>query len=49
MLVLGASAARVVPRLTAYAVPDAVRTALYADGALYVVFVVAYGWLRYRS
>lgn len=45
-LVLAASAARVVPQVTAYSVPDAVRPALYAVGSLYVVFVAVYLLLR---
>jgi hypothetical protein len=48
VLVLAASAARVVPRVTSYAVPDAVVHALYGFVALYATFGVVYLALRYR-
>lgn len=47
VLVVGASLARVLPRVTDYAVPDAVWPALYAYASLYAVFLVAYAWVRY--
>lgn len=47
VLVVGASAARTLPRVSDYVVPDAVWPALYAYASLYVAFAVAYGWVRY--
>ncbi len=49
VLVIGASAARVLPKISAYTVPDAVWPALYAYALLFAVFGVVYGWLRTRS
>ncbi|WP_246045682.1 DUF2178 domain-containing protein [Halorussus ruber] len=48
VLVLAASAARVVPKVTAYTVPEAVWPALYGFVALYATFGVVYLALRYR-
>lgn len=48
VLVLAASAARVVPKVTDYAVPEAVWPALYGFVALYATFGVVYLSLRYR-
>lgn len=48
VLVVGASAARVLPRVSDVVVPPAVQGALYAYAGLFVVFAVAYLWLRYR-
>ncbi|WP_276300448.1 DUF2178 domain-containing protein [Halorussus lipolyticus] len=48
VLVLAASAARVIPRVTAYEVPSAVWPALYGFVALYVTFGAVYLALRYR-
>lgn len=48
VLVVGASAARVLPRLGAYAVPPEVAGALYGYAALFVVFGLVYLGLRYR-
>lgn len=48
VLVLGASAARIVPRVTSYSVPDAVWPALYAVGSLYVAFAAVYLFMRVR-
>ncbi|MFC6836568.1 DUF2178 domain-containing protein [Halomarina ordinaria] len=46
VLVVGASAARVLPLVSDYAVPAAVWPALYAYVSVYVVFGVAYAWVR---
>lgn len=46
VLILGASAARLLPRLTPYEVPPEVRGALYGYVAVFVVFGVAYGYVR---
>ena len=48
VLIVGASAARVLPRVSDVTVSPAIRGALYAYVALFVVFGVVYGWLRYR-
>jgi hypothetical protein len=48
VLVVGASAARVLSYTDAYAVPSAVWAALWGYVALFVTFGVAYTWLRYR-
>ena len=47
-LIVGASAARLVPRVSSYAVPPEVWPALYAYVALFCVFGIAYTWLRHR-
>ena len=49
VLVVGASAARVLPRLGTYAVPPEVAGALYGYVALLVEFGLAYLGLRLRS
>ena len=48
VLVLGASTARLLPRVTDYAVPPAVHGALYGYVALFVVFGIVYGYVRSR-
>ena len=48
VLVVGASAERVLPLVSDSPVPDAVRLALYAYGSLYAVFALLHGRLRYR-
>lgn len=47
-LIVGASAARLVPRVSSYAVPPEIWPALYAYVALFCVFGIAYTWLRHR-
>ena len=49
ILALVASAARLLPKLTDYAVPAELWSALYGVIAVYVVFGVVYLSLRYRS
>ncbi|MFB6126844.1 MAG: DUF2178 domain-containing protein [Halolamina sp.] len=49
VLVVGASLSRLATWLDWFAVPTAVRGALYGYVTVYVVFSVAYLWLRYRS
>lgn len=49
VLVVGASIARLVPRISTYTVPVEIRSALYAYAALFGIFAVVYVWLRYRS
>ncbi|MCU4801561.1 DUF2178 domain-containing protein [Halobacteria archaeon HArc-gm2] len=49
VLVVGASAARILTYVGAYEVPAVVWGALWGYFALFVTFAVAYGWLRYRS
>jgi uncharacterized membrane protein len=49
ILAITASLARVLPKVTDYAVPEAVLPALYAFVALYAVFGVVYLGLRARS
>ena len=48
VLILGASAVRLLPRVTDYAVPPAVHGALYGYAVLLVVFCIAYGYVRSR-
>lgn len=48
VLVVGATIARVLPRIGAYEVPDAVFYGLYAYVAVFVVWALAYLGLRYR-
>jgi uncharacterized membrane protein len=48
VLVLGASAARVIPRISTYTVPTEFVGALYGYVALFVVFGVSYLWVQYR-
>ena len=48
VLVVGASAARVLPRVTDLAVPPEVWGALYGFLALFATWAVSYVWLRYR-
>lgn len=48
VLVVGASAGRVLPKVSAYDVPPEVWPALYAYASVFVVFGVVYAWLRYR-
>lgn len=48
VLVVGASAARVLPRVSDLTVPPEVVGALYGYVALFATFAVAYLWLRYR-
>jgi len=48
VLVVGASTARLLPRLTDYTVPTMVAGALYGYIGLFVVFGVAYFWHRTR-
>jgi|AntDeeMinimDraft_5_1070356.scaffolds.fasta_scaffold00132_33 tellurite resistance protein TehA-like permease len=48
VLVIGASAARILTHVGAYEVPATVWGALWGYFALFVTFGVAYGWLRYR-
>ncbi|WP_435062598.1 DUF2178 domain-containing protein [Halobaculum sp. EA56] len=46
ILPVGASAARLATRLGRYDVPELVWGALYGYVGLFVVFALAYGWLR---
>ncbi|NHN49921.1 DUF2178 domain-containing protein [Halostella sp. JP-L12] len=48
VLVLGASAARLLTEATSYAVPTVVWGALYGYVGLFAAFAVAYLWVRYR-
>ena len=48
VLILGASAARLLPRLTDYAVPPEVHGVLYGYVAVFVVFAVSYAYVRSR-
>lgn len=48
VLVLGASAARVIPRISTYTVPTEFVGALYGYVALFVVFGLSYLWVQYR-
>ncbi|PSQ29322.1 DUF2178 domain-containing protein [Halobacteriales archaeon QS_9_68_17] len=48
VLVLGASAARLLTTATTYAVPTVVWGALYGYAGLIAVFAAAYLWMRYR-
>lgn len=48
VLIVGASAARVLPRVTDLTVPAEVAGALYGYVALFATFGAAYLWLRYR-
>jgi len=48
VLVVGASAARVLPLVSSYSVSAFVSGALYGYVALFVGFAVVYGWLRFR-
>lgn len=48
VLVVGASAMRVLPLVSDVVVPAAVQGALYGLAGLFVVFAAAYIWLRFR-
>jgi 4-hydroxybenzoate polyprenyltransferase len=48
VLIVGASAARVLPRVSDVVVPPEVVGALYGYVALFAVFAVSYLWFRYR-
>jgi hypothetical protein len=48
VLIVGASAARVVPLVSNYSVPPELRGALYGYVALFGVFGAVYAWLRVR-
>lgn len=48
VLIVGASAARVLPLVSDVSVPSWVTGALYAYVGVFVVFGVAYAWFRYR-
>jgi hypothetical protein len=48
VLVVGASTARVLSYTDAYAVPSEAWAVLYGYAAIFAVFAVVYGWLRYR-
>jgi hypothetical protein len=48
VLIVGASAARLLPLLTDYTVPVIVSGALYGYVGLFVAFGAAYLWHRYR-
>ena len=48
VLILGASTARLLPRATDYTVPPEVHGALYGYVAVFVVFGIAYGYVRSR-
>lgn len=48
VLVVGASAARVLPRVSDLMVPPEVVGALYGYVAVFATFAAAYLWLRYR-
>jgi hypothetical protein len=48
VLVLGASAARLLTTATTYVVPTVVWGALYGYAGLFAVFAAAYLWMRYR-
>ncbi|UPV75056.1 DUF2178 domain-containing protein [Halorussus limi] len=49
VLAITASVGRLLPRVSDYALPDAVWPALYGFIGVYVLFAVVYGVLRYRS
>ena len=49
VLIVGASAARVLPLVSDVVVPREVWGALYGYVALFAVWVAAYLWLRFRS
>lgn len=48
VLVVGASAARILPRVTDVVVPPEIWGALYGYVALFAAWAVSYIWLRYR-
>ena len=48
VLIVGASVARLLPRVTSYAVPPEVHGALYGYVGLFVVFVISYVVVRRR-
>ena len=48
VLVVGATIGRVLPRISAYEIPDAVFYGLYAYVSVFVVWAIAYLVLRYR-
>ena len=48
VLVVGATSARVLPRISAIEIPDAVVYGLYAYISVFVVWAIAYLSLRYR-
>ena len=48
VLVVGATTARVLPRISVYDVPDAAIYGLYAYITVFVVWAIAYLGLRYR-
>ena len=48
VLVVGATVGRVLPKVSSYALPEAVGHALYAYVSVFVVWALAYGYLRYR-